>query len=155
MKRSRSPRDLQLRRLLHLMLTIKNKVKKKTAKREFDFSWNFVTKSPGVTLERKKRKDAFDADKIRKVTDLYSRGDITRDLRLARKSTSGKVMECKISCAYQICKEENPHIIISLSQFKKLRPANVNTMSHTKSLQSPKFHIWHKGCCYERCVCRI
>ncbi|XP_071835504.1 uncharacterized protein [Apostichopus japonicus] len=134
-KRSRSPRDLQLRRLLHLVLTIKNKVKKKTAQREFGFSWNFLTKSPGVTLERKKRKDAFDADKVRKVTDFYSRGDITRELPMARKSNSGKVMECTTSCAYKIFKEENPHIIISLSQFQKLRPANVKPMSHTKLLQ--------------------
>ncbi|KAJ8047473.1 hypothetical protein HOLleu_06479 [Holothuria leucospilota] len=136
-KKKRSKRDLELRRLIHLATTVKNKLKKRTAHQEFGLSWNFLKlhSSQHLNRSRKKRTDAFSADKIRVVSDFYNRGDVSRDLPCASSSQKTKVMECTIASAFKMFQEENPAFRISYSLFQKLRPSTTKLMSQTKLLQ--------------------
>ncbi len=134
-KKTRSRKDLELRRRLHLATSIKNKLKTKTAKKEFGLSWNFLTKPAHLHASnfRKKRSDALSKDNKRKVTDFFNRSDISREM--PKQGNPVNVMECSTAYAFRLFKEENPDVQISSSTFHKLRPQNIKPMSRAKLLQ--------------------
>ncbi|XP_070545950.1 pre-mRNA-splicing factor CWC22 homolog [Ptychodera flava] len=136
----RSANYLKARRVLFEAIKVKNKMKKREARKHLGLSWRFLNKTDSQhSVEyRKKRSDALAANVITKVVSFYERGDISREMPNPRSVSNGvpqRVMECSIQNAYQDFIKEYPNLKLSLAKFSKLKPSHIKTQSHAKFLQ--------------------
>ena len=69
-RKTRSTKALELRKQLHHLSVVKNKLKKKTAHKHLGLSWNFLSKH-ATSHSRKRRKDAVSADTIKAVEEFF------------------------------------------------------------------------------------
>ena len=141
-KKRRSLRDIQLRRMIYLAVCVKKKLEKRSVNKHLGLSWNFLSKGQDQIMpdSRKKRKDAIPEATVESVIQFYNRGDIAREMptpRMVPKKTMvpNKVLECCIHTVFLQYKQENPTVEISFSSFSKLRPKNILVTSNTKLMQ--------------------
>ncbi len=99
-KKRRSLRDIQLRRMIYLAVCVKKKLEKRSVNKHLGLSWNFLSKGQDQIMpdSRKKRKDAIPEATVESVIQFYNRGDIAREMptpRMVPKKTMvpNKVLE--------------------------------------------------------------
>ena len=129
-KKRRSTRDIELRRILHQVVSTKKKLEKQMLHKHLGLSWNFLAKDQCPINSRQMRKDALADNVVSSVTAFYNRTDISREMPNARMvskktMTAKKVLESSMQAAYLQFKFEHRNIDISFSKCTYAMPMRI------------------------------